>query len=283
VVRLACRIALVTLTGSFAVPTTAAATTQTAQSSDVLATFTFQGHFPRFSHLDLKITRAGVVAYSEPVTSSFCSPGCGPVLSAGAPSLRVLDLESNGQPDVVLSLSGYGGARCCLVDQVFSFDPAAMTYVASEHNFTATGAGVSIKDLARDGHFEFLSSDPAFFGAFADLAASAEPIQIWIFRRLRFIDVTCEYPKLIARDAVTWWRAFERNVSNGEGYLAAWAADEDLLGRSNRVKRLLANALREHRLRSESGSLDPDRPEVHRRSEALLAQTRVPACLRGGS
>ena len=224
------------------------ATTQAARSGKVSATFSFQGRFPNFSHLRLEITRNGVVAYDQPVTSRDCSPGCGPVLDPRESSVRVVDLESDGEPDVVVMLSAFGGARCCLVAQVFSFDPAAQTYVLSQHNFTATGVGASIEDLGHDGRLEFLSSDPWFFGAFADLAGSAEPIQIWIFRELRFIDVTCQYPKLIAHDAAALLRGFKREGSSGTGYLAAWAGDQDRLGHQKRVGRLLARALRHENL-----------------------------------
>ena len=67
--------------------------------------------------------------YDEPVTSKFCGTLCAPYTGiTGNVSGARLDLEHTGQPDVVLDLYS-GGAHCCTIEQIFSFDPGTMTYV----------------------------------------------------------------------------------------------------------------------------------------------------------
>ena len=101
----------------------ALATTQTATGGAVTATFTFSGQFPTFSGLHLTIAQSGSVLYDQPVTSKGCGDICAPLsTSAGAPSVHVIDLDDTGQPNVVLDLYT-GGAHCCTIEQVFTFDP----------------------------------------------------------------------------------------------------------------------------------------------------------------
>ena len=52
-----------------------------------------------------------------------------------------------------------GGAHCCSVEQVFTFDPGTMTYAETERNFG--DPGTRIEDLKHDGHFEFVTADDA--------------------------------------------------------------------------------------------------------------------------
>jgi hypothetical protein len=227
-------------------------TTQTASFGAVSATFTFRGQFPKFSHQALKIERSGVVAYNQAVTDPACGKLCGPAsTSAKHSSVQVLDIEGNGEPDVVLGLYT-GGANCCFVDQVFSFDSATMTYTNTSRDFG--DFGVALKDLNHDGRDEFVSADPSFKYTFTDGAASGEPIQIFDFAARKFTDVTRSYPALIAKDAARWLKAFKHNLRDGVGVLAAWAADEDLLGHSSQVNSYLQQQLKAGNLRSAGGS-----------------------------
>jgi hypothetical protein len=252
--RLAC--ALVTIVAMAALPGGALAVTQTSQLGGVTATFNFQGKFPTFKGLHLQISNAGQVLYDAPVSSRLCPNPCTPGdPSAHGQSARVLDLESNGQPDVVLGLYT-GGAHCCYVDQVYSLDPGSMTYVKKEQYFG--DAGAAIKDLHHNGHLEFVSTNDAFYYEFGSFADSGAPIQIWAFSAGRFADITRNFPQLIRRDAARWWRLFTHNYSAGEGLISPWAADEDLLGHFKQVKRTLAKQLKLGHLHS---GLSPEVPD----------------------
>jgi hypothetical protein len=220
---------------------TALATTQTAVAGSVTATFTFTGKAPNFHGERLTIARSGAVVYDQPVVAKFCGKLCWPGPPVGGrPSVQVVDVEHTGEPDVVLDLYS-GGAHCCTVLQIFSFDPAANTYVGTEREFG--DPDVRVADLRRDGRFELLTADDSFAYRFTDYAASGLPIQIFTFAGGRFIDVTRSYPALIAKDAAIWLKAFKGMARAGDpdsvGVIAAWAADEDLLGHTGLVSRYL--------------------------------------------
>lgn len=218
----------------------AMATTQTASAGDVTATFTFHGKVPKFHGLHLTISRSGAVVYDQPVVAKFCGKLCWPGGVIHSSSVHVVDLEGTGDPDVVLDLYS-GGAHCCTVEQVFSFDPATGTYAKTEQVFGDPAA--KIVDLGHDGHFEFLTADDSFAYKFTDFAASGLPIEILTFAGGHFTDVTRSYPKLVAKDAALWLRAFKaqarQHYPDSLGVIAAWAADEDLLGHTKLVKRYL--------------------------------------------
>lgn len=202
------------------------------------------------SHLVLSITRNRRVAYSRPVNAAGCRQRCSDVaVPPGKSVLHVVDLDRDGEPEVVMGLFT-GGASCCFIDQVFSFSPRARTYVKSEHNFL--DAGASLATLS--GRPVFKSGDARITEAgFTDTADSGTPIQIWRFARGRFTDVTRSYPALIRADAAKWRRLFNRHVSNGVGLIAAWAADEDLLGHSALVSTTLNRLAAQHKLRTPLG------------------------------
>jgi hypothetical protein len=198
----------------------------------------------------LKITRNGRTAYDMRVRSRSCPGGC--VTTNVAPNRSPLfeaDLQGRGELDVVLGLYT-GGAHCCFVDQVFSYDPAKATYVKTEHSFL--DAGAKIAQLHRRWVFKSADARPAE-DALTDFADSGFPIQIWRYANRKFTDVTRSYPALIRPDAARWLRAFTHHISNGVGFIAAWAADEDLLGNSKLVSTTLASEARRHRLHSALG------------------------------
>ena len=237
----------------------ALATTQTAQSGDVTATFTFSGSYPNFTGLGLMIAQGSTVYYDEPVASKLCGTYCAPGFPSGnTSSVHVLDLEHDGQPDVVLDLYS-GGAHCCWIEQIFSFDPGTMTYAMTQHDFGDPGE--EIVDLRHNGRYEFLTADDWFAYEFTDFAASGLPIQILTFSDRHFLDVTRQYPKLVARDASRWMKAFKsmakQHYSDSVGVVAAWAADEELLGHVKLVNAFLAEQLKAGHLNS---ALSPEEP-----------------------
>jgi hypothetical protein len=237
-----------------AAPAAALATTQTATSGDVTATFSFsatsQNTYPAKT---LTISRSGVVVYNEPVTSRYCGPTgatqeyCAPgAPEANQSSVHVVDLENDGEPDVIVDLYT-GGAHCCSVEQIFSFDAVTGTYVLTQHDFEDPGE--EIKDLGHNGQYEFLTADDSFAYAFTDYADSGLPIEILAFASGRFTNVTRQYPKLIAKDAAAYLKYFKHDLGDGEGLIAAWAADEDNLGHRKLVASTLAKYLKAGDLR----------------------------------
>ncbi|MGO9793065.1 MAG: hypothetical protein ACLP8S_27160 [Solirubrobacteraceae bacterium] len=220
----------------------ASAATQTASSGKVKASFSFKGSYPTFRDEILTIAQGTKVLYDKAVLSTSCGGTCQPgSTSARSPSVHVLDLEHDGRPDVVLDLNS-GGAHCCSIEQVFSFSPATATYVKTERDFGDPGE--RIVDLSHDGRYEFLTADDSFAYAFTDYAASGFPIEILTFSNRHFQNVTRSYPTLIAEDANLWLTAYKDSAGDhwqdSVGVIAAWAADEDMLGHSELVSRYLA-------------------------------------------
>ncbi len=161
----------------------------------------------------------------------------------------VRDLEANGQGNVIVELNS-GGAHCCTIFQVFTWDPGTMTYRVAEHDFGDPGALVA--DIAGNGKLEFETADDRFGYAFAPFAYSGLPLQILSFANGRFRNVTRSFPSALAKDAAKWLRAFrsERRLQLGNGLIAAWAADEELLGHGALVRSTLAREAAQGHLRS---------------------------------
>ncbi len=241
----------------------ALATTQQASGGTVTATFTFRGHLPNYAGLHLRIAQAGAVLYDQPVRSPACTKYCGPgAAGINESSVHVIDLDHTGQPNVVLDLFS-GGAHCCSIEQVFTFDQGTMTYVKTERNFGDPGERIA--DLGHNGNFEFVTADDAFAYAFTDFAASGLPVQILTFSGGRFHDVTDSYPALVRRDAAVWLKAFKhmarQRYSDSVGVIAAWAADQYRLGHSAMADRYLHRQAMAGHLRS---ALAPTEPQGQR-------------------
>lgn len=237
----------------------ALAATQSAQSGNVTATFTFSGSYPNFSGLRLTIAQGTAVVYDEPVVSKLCAAYCAPASPSGkTSSVHALDLEHDGQPDVLLDLYS-GGAHCCWIEQIFSFDPGTMTYAMTQHDFGDPGE--EIVDLRHNGRYEFVTADDSFAYEFTDFAASGLPIQILTFSDRHFSNVTRQYPKLVTRDAARWMKAFnsmdKQHYSDSVGVVGAWAADEELLGHVKLVNSFLAKQVKAGHLNSALSPLQP--------------------------
>ncbi|HXD63467.1 MAG TPA: hypothetical protein VNV17_02560 [Solirubrobacteraceae bacterium] len=241
---------------AFAVLAPAAlATTQTTTKGAVTATFTYKGRYPNYTGLHLTIAQSGSVLYNAAVTSKACGKFCAPgATGAKESSLQIIDLDHIGQPNVILNLYS-GGAHCCSLQQLFTFDPGTMTYAETEYDFGDPGA--RIEDLNHDGRFEFVTADDRFAYAFTDFAASGLPLQILTFTGSRFQDVTDSYPALIRKDAATWLKTFKQ-IDHGHdidsvGVIAAWAADEYRLGKAAAANRYLHQQAQAGHLKSALG------------------------------
>jgi hypothetical protein len=249
------RMQIILLVLLLSAPATTLAKTEMARLGNLSATFSFDGGGVRFSHLRLRISSNGKVLYSRPVRSHLCKIYCGPLQTGPNQSaLRVVDLASDGSPEVVLSLYTEG-AHCCVVEQVYGLGPGRAAYVKSEHGFG--NAGVRLADLRHDGRFAFVSADNAFFYAFTSYAASGAPVQIWSVRNHRFANVTRDYRNAIAADARRWWRMFIANPSDGEGFIAAWAADQEMLGHAALVDKTLTAQAQQGHLQSDLAPAAP--------------------------
>jgi hypothetical protein len=256
--RRALIIALVLATSAVLAPA-ALATTQTASAGAVTATFSFTGKFPNYSGLHLRIAQSGSVLYDRPVSSKTCGKFCAPgATGSKASSVHIIDLDHTGQPNVVLDIYS-GGAHCCSIEQVFTFDTATRTYAKAERNFGDPGD--RIEDLGHDGRFEFVTADDAFAYAFTDFAASGLPVQILKFSGGRFHDVTNQYPALIRADAAGWLKVFKgmarQHYADSVGVIAAWAADEYRLGKSAAANRYLSQQATAGHLKSALGRSEP--------------------------
>jgi hypothetical protein len=254
--RLASAATTMVLAVTFSSISTAGASTETVTSGGLTAAFTYHGSNPQSRASHLTISMSGQVLYDQVVRSAWCGNECSPNVIAGARSvLHVVHPQTKEQLAVVLDLYS-GGAHCCSVEQVFSFNANSRTFVKSERNFG--DPGVRIVDLGVGRSVDFLSADDAFAYAFTDYAASGMPIEILGFSHHSFHNVTRSFPSLIARDAREWMTAFDAqsggHYQDTVGVVAAWAADEDMLGHSSAVTSFLSAQMREGHLNS---SLSP--------------------------
>lgn len=203
-----------------------------------------------YSHVHLTIVRNGDLLLDRPVDALLCRRQCWPALHAGMPVLSVLDLEHDSSPDVMLNLYS-GGAHCCFITQIYRYDPGTQTYAVVQQDFGDPGARLE----RLGGRLVFRSADDRFAYSFEAFAFSGLPLRIWSFASGRFLDVTRRYPALIAADAAQWWKSYlgNRRQGYGLGFLAAWAADEYLLGRRALVGSRLAALNAAGELRSTDG------------------------------
>ncbi len=207
-----------------AVPATATATTVSARGAGITATLSFRGSGPRVTDERLSISQHGKVVYDQPVPTTGCSRVCAPLLHPVA----VADLYGDGFQEVILNLWS-GGADCCTLADVFVHSSAMNSYVLDQHNFGP--AGFVLRNIGPHGRPLFVSADRAYYCEFSSCAASVLPLQILEYSGERFIDVTRSQPRLIRADAARIWKLYITHIHTGQSAFAAWAADEQNLGR----------------------------------------------------
>jgi hypothetical protein len=224
-----------TLDISRAVPQTLSAHGGPVRAS---VTFTERNYF--FEHLRMKIVRGGRTAVDSALQKLHC-PDCA---DSRPVALKVRDLDG-GEPEVTLELYT-GGAHCCDVLLVLRYDSAARTYRPRLLDFG--NYGYRLTDLDHDGLPEFEAYDERFLYTFTSYVVSAAPPQITQYRQGRLVDVTRRFPREIEKSATELAKSFLTKSPgkdfDARSYVAAYVADQYLLGRPDEAKRALDYALR---------------------------------------
>jgi hypothetical protein len=240
--------ALVALLGLVVAPAAAHATTETASLGATSATFTYEktGDFT-YTGMKLTVTRAGAVAFDGVATTPECEdPYCAPAGVVSGSSLKVADLDGDGEPEVLVDLYT-GGAHCCTVTEILRWNGTA--YRTATRNFADFGYTLDAGT--------FVTGDPRFAYAFASFADSAFPVRLLTFGAAGWRDVTRAHRATLTADAARWLKEYRKRRSGtvALGVLAAWVADEDRLGATARAKadRYLTAELRAGRLKAEQG------------------------------
>ncbi|MBK5231245.1 MAG: hypothetical protein JJE27_08760 [Thermoleophilia bacterium] len=234
----------------FALPQASEAETITAGSGQVRADLTYS--VSANSYLaelgNLRVTRDATVAYDAKVDS--CGGPCYVIGdTAGPETLKVMDLDLDGEPEVIAS-AYTGGAHCCAIAVILHYQPGTGTYAVTAQNFG--DPGFSIEDLDNDLRPEFSTADSRFGYRFTAFAFSGMPVLIYRFDRGAFIDVSKDFRSAIRADSVSWRHWIRKGIKRGKlkryndlrGFYAAWAADEYRLGHATAVRRTLKKAAR---------------------------------------
>ena len=259
---------------------------EAAQEGSIRAELFYSVSHGSYNALDIgneriHITRNGTIAYdsSVPRLGLGCPP-CEPIpidyYGGTAPALSVRDVNGNGEPAVLLTVSN-GGNICCRYTILYSYQLQTGSYTPITQDWLDWGGMPPLRDLNDNGVLEWVGADTRFRYAFACGACSSYPIQVWRFTGGRFVDVTRQYPALVAQDARKLYRYYlqQRVVRNGyrdvRGILPAYLADEYLLGRGASGWRVLRAAERGGYLVDDLGILS----NLHEPSPAVyLKQVR---------
>jgi hypothetical protein len=223
----------------------------------------------RFSRQRLVIERDGKTAFAawlrKPPGGGFNAQPAG--YFSHRRSVFVTDVDGDGEPEVVLDLY-WGGAHCCWYSQIYRYAPATKRYAPLVHvwgNF-----GYVFADLDHDGSQELVTRDDRFSYAFASFADSRWPVRILRYRAGRLTVETPAYRSEIGRDANALWQAAmnPRRKASNQGIVAAWAADQAMVGH-------WAVAYRTIDRLSRSGKIHGERTRVafERRLRSFLRRT----------
>jgi len=231
-----------------ALPAAAVAKTETAASGPVTATLSYDVDSSGFdaSNVRLAIARAGATVFDRAVPEPCRQCAVVPAgLQSGVDSLTIKDLDGDGEPEVLFDMYT-GGAHCCSFTWIYRFDGG--TYAGTPAVWG--NAGYTLADLDHNGTLELRSFDDSFAYEFTDYADSAFPPLIYSYRAGALTDVTRSFPKLVSADAKVQLRRYKRLHRRRDirGVVAAYVADEYLLGHPARGLKLANLANRRHDL-----------------------------------
>jgi virginiamycin B lyase len=215
---------------------------------------TFEDGEDFIADIRIRISRKGEALFSETVPEYSGYPKYRVFGYTG--SVDAVDLDGDGEPEVMLELN-WNGTHCCFWWRVYRYDPKRDTYVPGTHFWGNADTKPKLRDLDADRRLEIVSKDDSF-SKLIGYAGSVRPIQVWAYEDGRFSDVTRKYPEAIEQDAARLWRLYleYRQKFSPRYVLAAWAADQYMLGRDETAERVLVGALERGELDAEFG--DPE-------------------------
>jgi hypothetical protein len=190
-------------------------------------TLRYHEFVPALAGAELRITD-GASVVTRPVTAPQGAAGVMPTDLSGTTGggyagdpLCVARFAASAAPTVLLGLT-FGAMHCCTVLRAINVPGGTFTDV------TAGNPPAKVTD--RPTGALVVTADDAFEYAFTDFGDSGAPIMIYEVSAGALVDTTRHHPDLIAADAAQWMTAFDQNPTNNLGDLAAWVADECLLG-----------------------------------------------------
>jgi hypothetical protein len=218
-----------------AAPASAKIKTETDTSGEVTASLTYNYKQSRYGTYDftsahVTIVRAGQTLLDQDLGKEcrYCTPWPASMAQSGVSSVNVVDLDADGEPEVLIDLYS-GGANCCWYTNSYRFDANQNKYI-----FKLLRPGLSfpytLKDLDGDGVPEFKSVDYRFAYKYGSNVDTPRPLRIFDWGPGgKLVDVTISYPQLAARDAAVMYKGYLRfrkvKGANVRGLLAAYVAD----------------------------------------------------------
>ena len=167
-------------------------------------------------------------------------------------------------PTVVMGL-WTGGAHCCLYVRAIPMTVAGLATPVEQ------AVGNAAASLGTDGTVPIITTgDDSFTYVFAPFSRSGMPIKVLSFDGSGFADVSAHHRALIGDDAGIWFSRFEDSPSDGLGYLAAWVADECVLGQAKQAWRTVHDLQNQGKLSGIAGW--PTGSDYVKTLRAFLAQ-----------
>jgi hypothetical protein len=237
-----------------------------ASSGPVTATLTAIGAASENTITDatgirLTITRGGAIAFNGPLRP--CRFGCAPEDPTGGRflELKAADLDGDGEAEVLVDRSD-GFTPCCTLETaIMRRDPFSGRYTELDRHW---GESYRVADLDGDRAAELITGDLRFYERFAPrLAGFQLPTKILQLRAGRLVDVTHRHPDVMRRHTRSLDRLMRSTDAIADGrhsgnrtiaraalrpQLAAYTAEERLLGRRAVGDRRLAREVRHHRV-----------------------------------
>jgi hypothetical protein len=236
----------------------------TASSGPVTATLTAIGAASENTITDatairLTIARNGTVAFNGPLRA--CRFGCSQEDPSGARfvELKAADLDGDGEAEVLVDRSD-GFTPCCTLETaILRRDPLSGAYTELDRHW---GEDYRVADIDHDRRAELVTGDLRFYERFAPRIAGFQlPVKILQLRRSGLVDVTRRHPAVVHRDTRSLDRLMRTTDAIADGrragdrtiaraalrpQLAAYTAEERLLGRRAVGDRRLAREVRRH-------------------------------------
>jgi hypothetical protein len=237
-----------------------------ASSGPVTATLTAIGAASENTITDatairLTISRNGVIAFNGPLRP--CRFGCAPEDPSGGRflELKAADLDGDGEAEVLVDRSD-GFTPCCTLETaIMRRDPFSGRYTELDRHW---GESYRVADLGGDRAAELVTGDLRFYERFAPRFAGFQlPRKILALRAGALVDVTRRHPGVVRRDTRSLDRLMRSTDAIADGrrtgnrtiaraalrpQLAAYTAEERLLGRRAVGDRRLAREVRRHRV-----------------------------------